>query len=150
MIETSSSRRIAPRGSRAAAASLAAAGLLGAAAIAGGQPLDAASASALSQTLKVLTDPSARSQAIAGNTAAGEVDRQVQALAGSPELTQEFYALAGEVFADLTRSTGGDVEKMSAALDRAKSDPAGFAALLSPQTIERLRALSVKISDAKH
>ncbi len=38
---------------------------------------------------------------------------------------------------------------MSEALDRAKSDPAGFAAMLRPETLERLRALSIKISDAQ-
>jgi hypothetical protein len=36
---------------------------------------------------------------------------------------------------------------MSEMLDRGKSDPAGLAAMLSPQTQERLRQFSVKISD---
>jgi hypothetical protein len=35
------------------------------------------------------------------------------------------------------------------AVDRARTDPAGFAAMLSPATQQRLRDLSVKISDAK-
>jgi hypothetical protein len=38
---------------------------------------------------------------------------------------------------------------MNEALDRAKSDPAGFAAMLRPETLEKLRALSTKISDAQ-
>jgi hypothetical protein len=38
---------------------------------------------------------------------------------------------------------------LSAALERAKSDPAGFAGRLSPETLQRLRELSTKISDAK-
>jgi hypothetical protein len=53
------------------------------------------------------------------------------------------------VFADLTRNSNGDPRAMSAALDRAKSDPAGFAAMLRPETLERLRALSIKISDTQ-
>jgi hypothetical protein len=38
---------------------------------------------------------------------------------------------------------------MLQALDGARSNPSGFAATLSPATLERLRALSVKISDQK-
>ena len=38
---------------------------------------------------------------------------------------------------------------MGEALERAKSDPAGFAALLNPETLRRLRDLSLTISDAK-
>jgi hypothetical protein len=34
-------------------------------------------------------------------------------------------------------------------LDAARTDPAAFAAMLSPQTLERLRQLSVKISDQR-
>ena len=33
--------------------------------------------------------------------------------------------------------------------ERAKTDPAGFAAMLSPATLQRLRDLSVKLSDQK-
>ena len=70
-------------------------------------------------------------------------------MAGSPQLAQEVYSLAADAFADLIRSSGGDVEKMSATLERARTDPAAFAAMLSPQTLDRLRALSIKISDTK-
>src|SRR5580765_7619027 len=52
------------------------------------------------------------------------------------------------MLADPTRNSNGDPRAMSEALDRARSDPAGFAAMLRPETLERLRALSVKISDA--
>ena len=65
------------------------------------------------------------------------------------QLAQEVYGLAAEVFADLARSTGGDPRQLSAALDRAKSDPAGFAAMLRPETLDRLRALATRISDAQ-
>ena len=34
-------------------------------------------------------------------------------------------------------------------LDAARTDPAAFAAMLSPKTLERLRQLSVKISDQR-
>lgn len=113
------------------------------------QALDAASADALAQTLRMLADPAGRSLIIAGDPRAAEIDRQVQGMTGSSELVQEVYRLAAEVFADLARSAGGDAGRISEALERAKSDPAAFAAMLSPQTLERLRELSVRLSDAK-
>ena len=113
-----------------------------------GQTLDPASAEALATTLRLLADPLARGQLIATDPAAATVDRQVQSMAGSAQLAQEIYGLAAEVFADLTRSSGGDPRRLGEALERAKTDPAGFAAMLRPETLERLRALSTKISDA--
>jgi len=112
------------------------------------QTLDPSSASALATTLRMLADPAARSQIIATDPTAAEVDRQVQGMAGSSALAQEVYGLAADVFADLARNSNGDPRVMSEALDRAKSDPAGFAAMLRPETLEKLRALSTKISDA--
>jgi hypothetical protein len=38
---------------------------------------------------------------------------------------------------------------MSEMLERGKSDPAAFAAFLTPQTQERLRQFSTKISDQR-
>jgi hypothetical protein len=113
------------------------------------QTLDPAAAEALAATLRMLADPSARGQILATDANAAAVDRQVQGMAGSSQLAQEVYGLAAEVFADLARSTGGDPRQLGAALDRAKSDPAGFAAMLRPETLDRLRALAVRISDTQ-
>ena len=111
------------------------------------QALDAASREALGATLRMLQDPALRGAAISGSPQAGAADRQLQSLGGSPQLTQELYGLAAEIFADLTRGTGGDVQRMTEALERGRTDPAGFAAMLSPATLQKLRELSVKISD---
>ena len=112
------------------------------------QMLDAASAEALATTLRMLADPEARGRILATDPAAAAIDKQVQGMAGSSALAQEVYGIAAEVFADLARNSGGDPRRMSEALERAKSDPAGFAAMLRPETLERLRELSTKISDA--
>ena len=111
------------------------------------QSLDPASAEALGATLRMLQDPALRGAAIAGSTQASAVDQQVRSIAGSPATAQEIYALAAQVMDELTRASGGDVNRMVDALERGKSDPAGFAAMLSPATLERLRELSAKISD---
>ena len=113
------------------------------------QALDPAAAAALATTLRMLADPAARGQILATDPAAAAIDRQVQGMAGSSQLAQEVYGLAADVFSDLARSSGGDPRLLSEALERAKSDPAGFAAMLRPETLERLRALATKISDAQ-
>ena len=119
------------------------------AASAGAQALDPAATEALAATLKMLLDPGQRGAAIAGNPQAAAIDQQIRSLTGSEALTQEFFALAADVFQELTGATGGDVDKMLAALDGARTNPSAFAATLSPATLDRLRALSVKISDQK-
>jgi hypothetical protein len=112
------------------------------------QTLDPASQEALAATLRMLRDPALRGPVISGNPQAAGVDRQIQGLVGgSPQLTQELYELAAQIFGELTQNTGGDVGKMTEALERAKGDPAGFAAFLSPATLDRLRAFAGKISD---
>ena len=113
------------------------------------QTLDPAAAAALATTLRALADPVARGQLLAADPAAAAIDRQVQGLAGSSQLAQEVYDLAAEVFADLARGAGGDPRRLAEALDRAQSDPAGFAAMLRPETLERLRALATRISDTQ-
>jgi hypothetical protein len=113
------------------------------------QSLPSAAAEALSATLRMLLDPAQRSAAIAGTPQAAPLDQQVRSLTGSDALTQEFYALAADVFQELALGSGGDVAKMTDALERARTEPAAFAATLSPQTQERLRQLSIKISDQR-
>ena len=115
---------------------------------AGAQALDPTSQEALASVLLMLRDPALRNGLMAGHPQAGEADRQIQSLTGrSAALTQEVYELAGHIFEDLVRGSGGDEAVMSQTLTRAQADPAGFAAMLSPGTLERLRALAVKLSD---
>ena len=97
----------------------------------------------------MLTDPAARAAAISGDPQAAAADRQAQSLTGSAAATQELYAVAAAIFEELARGSGGDVAKISDALERGRTDPAGFAALLSPSTLERLRALATRASDLR-
>ena len=113
------------------------------------QILDPASQEALDQTLRILLDPQARGSEVAKSPQGAAADQQVRALTGSDALTQELYQVAGDVFKDLAQGTGGDPQKMLLALDRARTDPAAFAAMLSPATQQRLRDLAVKLSDTK-
>jgi hypothetical protein len=109
------------------------------------QALDAASATALDATLRLLQDPAQRNALIAGNPQAAAADQQIQAMLKDPALQEEFYALAAAVFTELVLSSGGDANRMTQVITAAKTDPAGFVASLSPQTAERLRAFASKI-----
>src|SRR5215510_534387 len=109
-----------------------------------GGPLDPASADALGDVLRMLQDPTARSGQ--GGVRTPPMDPRLQALAESPELNREFYELAADIFSEITQAAGGDVSKMNEAVARAKSDPAAFAASLSPATRARLRALADEIA----
>ncbi len=115
----------------------------------GAQSLDPAAAEALAGALKTLMSPGQRSAAIASNSQATTIDQQVRSLTGSEALTEEFYAVALDVFSDLTQAAGGDITKMSEMLERGKADPAGLVAQLSPQTQERLRQFSAKLSELR-
>jgi hypothetical protein len=124
-------------------------GLTLAAAPVAGQPLDTASTEALAAVLRLLQDPAARGAVIAGNPDAAAMDRNIQAMMGSPALTQEFYELAAQVFTDLVQGSGGDLGRMQRSLADGQRDPAGFAAFLSPATLQHLRDLSGRASDRR-
>ncbi len=121
--------------------------LLGSAMALDAQTPDPASQEALAATLRLLRDPALRGPAISGSPQAAGIDSQLQSLTGSPQLTQEVYELAAEIFNDLARNSGGDAGRMSRALEDARRDPAAFAAMLSPATLQKLREIAVKISD---
>src|SRR3989475_11361928 len=80
------------------------------------QNLDAASSEALAATLKMLTDPSQRAGAIAGNSDARAVDQKIRSLTGSDQLTEELYGLAAQIFEELSSSQGGADRQMVVAL----------------------------------
>jgi hypothetical protein len=130
-------------------AALVGAMLLATSGVGGAQALDPASREALAAVTRMLQDPAARQAALAGQPGGAAAQQQLEVLTRSPALMEELYALAAEVFGDLARGTGGDVGKMGEALERGRTDPGGFAAMLSPATLDRLRALSVKITDQR-
>ena len=113
----------------------------------GAQTLDPQTAKALAEAIRVIQDPALRQTAITKDRKAVEADRQVRALAGSEPVTQEFYQFAIDIFVDLMQSAGGDMKKITETLDRAKADPAAFAATLSPRNRERLKQLSTKVGE---
>lgn len=99
------------------------------------QPLDGPSTDALADTLRLLQ-----------SQGSVQLDPRLAAIENSPELTKEFYEVAGAVFTDIVQRCGGDPQRMTELIDRAKSDPAGFAEMLTPPTRARLTALVDQLS----
>ena len=97
----------------------------------------------------MLQDPAARTGAAGMGEQTPAFDPQLKAIAESPDLRKEFDELAAQVFSEITQDAGGDVSKMNDVVARGKSDPAVFAASLSPATRARLRALADKIAARK-
>jgi hypothetical protein len=117
--------------------------------LASAQALDGPSAEALAAVLRTLQDPVARGQALAANPEAGAIDRNMKALAGSADLADELYVLAGLVFTDLVQGSGGDLTRMRQSLAEGQRDPVRFAAFLSPPTLQCLQDLAGRIGDRK-
>ena len=117
--------------------------------LASAQSLDGPSAEALAAVLRTLQDPAARGQALPANPDAAALDQHVRALTGSPDLVDEFYVLAGLVFTDLVQGSGGDLARMRQSLTDGQRDPGGFAAFLSPPTLQYLHDLAGRVSDRK-
>jgi hypothetical protein len=101
------------------------------------EPLDAPNARALEQAIGSLGS--------GGGAAIERQDPRLAPIARSPELTQELYDVAGAVLTEIAERNGGDPERMNDALARAKSDPEGFVASLSPATRARVSALAAKL-----
>ena len=109
-----------------------------------GQALEPDATEALSETLQVLHEQPTHGGAVPGVPPNSDLAHTLQ---GSPELTQELYDLAADVFREITENAGGDASKMGHVVEGGRSDPAGFAESLSPATRERLRAFAQKIED---
>jgi hypothetical protein len=113
-----------------------------------GQDLDPASIEALSATLTVLSDPGPRSPAVANDARMAALHAWIRSLDGSSELAREFYEFVAALFGELAQESNDGGQPLPQALEHAKADPSAFAASLSPETLQRLRALALKLSDA--
>ena len=103
------------------------------------QSLDRNSADALSAAVRALTTRPTQ------GAGARALDPRIRSLGDSPESAAEMNELAAQILTEIAERTGGDPAKMSEELARGKSDPAAFAASLSPATRQRLQSLAAKV-----
>ena len=104
---------------------------------------------ALSQTQSLLTDPTQRAKATAGDPSARAADANLQNLMGSSALTEQSYALAAEIMGGLVQAHGGDTAGMQKALEQASRDPAAFLQSLTPAQREKIQKMAAQIESGK-
>lgn len=104
---------------------------------------------ALGQTKALLNDPAQRGEVIAKDPKAAAADAQLQNLVQSPALTNESYALAGEILEILMNQNAGDPDAMQKALDAGQRDPAAFLQSLPEAQRKRIQEIARKIEAGK-
>lgn len=119
--------------------------LLTSAAAMGDGKLSAAEEKALADTQAVLKNRQAREKKLAQDPNARKANEILQKLAGSPERAEEMYGLAADLMGNLVKDTGGDPEKMEKILEKAQSDPQGFAETFTPEQQKKLEEIAKKI-----
>ncbi|MBX3021432.1 MAG: hypothetical protein KF799_07105 [Bdellovibrionales bacterium] len=118
--------------------------------IAAAAELDEHQRKGLSDTKKMLVNPSERNEAIKNDKKAKEVDAKVDALAGSPENKEEIYGIAASVMEKITVEAQGDPEKMQRLLLEAQTNPKAFYDKYFTEADKaRVRAVSGKIESKK-
>lgn len=108
--------------------------------------LDEHDQKALKETQTLLKDREQRRNAINENQKTRDADQNVKNLFGGSEaLTDEAYALAAEVLANVVKSADGDARKMQEMMTEFHRDPAAFAATWTPEQKAKLKALAEKL-----
>lgn len=88
--------------------------------------MDANSKEALQKTKDVLTNKSAREEAVKKDPRAADADAKAGALAGSEENKDKMYAIAAQVMEKIVAEANGNPEKMQQLLLEAQSNPQKF------------------------
>jgi hypothetical protein len=102
----------------------------------------------LGQTQDLLKDPQKRNAFIQQDTQANEVNKKVNQVAGSPEVSNQIYNLSADVFAEIHKITGGDPEKMNKLLQDAAKDPSVLGNALSEDQRKKLKEIATQIETA--
>lgn len=104
---------------------------------------------ALGQTQALLNDPAQRGEVIKNDPKAAAADAQLQNLMSSPALTNESYALAGEILEILMSNNAGDPDAMQRALEAGQRDPAAFLQSLPEAQRRKIQEIAKKIEAGK-
>lgn len=98
---------------------------------------------ALQKTQGLLKDQKQRDAFIKSDRNAQAADAQLKAVLGNnPQMTEEAYALAAEVLAEMTRKHQGNPDAMAKDLEKFSKDPAAFLSQWSPEQREKLKSLA--------
>jgi hypothetical protein len=108
--------------------------------------LDKQDEQALKETQQLMTNKEERTKAIQKDPKAQTADANLKALmGGNANATEEVYALAADVFANVMKEANGDVGKMQEMMAKFMRDPAAFANSWTPEQKAKLKLLAEKI-----
>lgn len=107
--------------------------------------LDSSSQQALEQTKALLKNREAREQAAQKSDRSRKAHDRAKQLMGSEQGTDAIYGLSAEVLEHIVKSTNGDSKKMNQLLQKAATDPKGFAESLPPEIQQKIKAVSKKV-----
>ncbi len=106
---------------------------------------------ALEQTLSMLTNPAARSQAIESlGSSAKSADSSAKSLAINEANYEKIYQLTSKILQRIVQKNGGDITKLTQILSEAKSNPTAFANLMSPDERKALSAIALDIEKSQN
>ena len=108
--------------------------------------LDSASTEALEKTKKLMNSPEERQAYIKDHADAQAADKKVDALTSDPKLKNEMYGTAGDIYGDMVKKTGGDVDKQKKILEEAMKDPEAFFNGLTPDQQRQIRDIAGKMN----
>ncbi len=108
--------------------------------------MDDATAKAVQETQAMLGDQKQMAEWAKTHPDAKQVMNNVSSLTGGNEAdTAAVYKLASDIFANMTKETGGDAGGMEKILADAMKNPQAFAAKLTPEQRQQLQNLSKSI-----
>lgn len=112
------------------------------------QGLDVHDQKALSETQQLLKDKNQRDEFVSHDDKAKAADDFLKSVLGKDNtgLTEDIYALAGEVFAQVVEQSQGDIRKMQELLANFQRNPASFAETWSPEQKAKLKSLAEKLN----
>ena len=102
----------------------------------------------LGQTQDLLKDPQKRNTFIQQESQANDVDKKVNQIAGSPEVSNQIYGLSADIFAEIHKMTGGDPEKMNKLLQDAAKDPSILGNALGADQKKKLKEIATQIENS--
>jgi hypothetical protein len=107
--------------------------------------LDPAIVKALSEAQKMLTDPSSRAAITSKDPAAAASVENLESVAGSKQNADQMFQFAAEILSRLVTLTAGDPNKLTALIEKLKTNPQALESMLTASQKAKLKVLASQI-----
>lgn len=111
--------------------------------------LDLPSREALQKTQNMLLNPALRKEAIRGDKDAMNANEALKNAVGTQENMEKVFAITSSVFQKIVIENGGDVAKITEAVEKLQRNPASLEPKLSSDQIAQLHEMASKLEMAK-